>query len=59
MMLKSGHGIKFEAPLSRDKKRLVGFAFVGDINIVEGYLARAEITIEDIHIIMQKAIDRW
>ena len=59
MMLKSGHGIKFEAPLSRDKDSLVGFEFVDDIEIVEGYLARAEINIEDIHIIVQKAIDRW
>ena len=54
----SGHGIKFEAPLSQEKDILWGLAFVYVNVIVEGYLTRTEITIEDIYISMQKYINR-
>ena len=50
---------KFEAPLYHDKDNLVGFAFVDDTIIVEGYLTNTEITIEDVHIRMKKNIDIW
>ena len=54
-----GHGIKFEAPIYQDKGILLELAFVDDTNIVEGYLTNTEITIEDVYISMQKAINKW
>ena len=53
------YGIKFEAPLSEEKYILVGFTFVEDTDIVEWYLTKTEITIEDVYIRMHKYIDRW
>ena len=35
------------------------FAFIGDINIAEGDLTMAQITIEEVYISMKKAINRW
>ena len=51
--------MKFEAPLTQDKYSLVGFAFFYNTDIVEGYLTKTEINIEDVYISMQKSIDRW
>ena len=42
MVRGSGHGIKFEALLSQDKDSLVGFTFVDDTNVMEGYLTKTE-----------------
>ena len=58
-MLGAVHGVKFEAPPPQDKYSLVGFAFVDDIEIVEGDLTKTEINIEDVYISMQKSIDIW
>ena len=53
------YDIKVEAPLSRDKDRLVGFAFVDDTNIMIEDLIRTKITIEDVYISLKKDINRW
>ena len=37
----------------------MGFAFVYNTGIVERDLTKTEITIEDVYISMQKAINRW
>ena len=45
--------------MSLYKDSLVGFAFVDNTDIVEEYLTKTEINIEDSYIIMQKYINRW
>ena len=57
MMGGVGHEIKFESPLSQDKYSLVGFTFVESTDIVEEYITRTEVTIEDVYIIMNKDIN--
>ena len=54
----SVYGIKFEAPLSREKDRLVVLSYVGDTNIAERDLTKTKITIEDVYIIIQKSNNR-
>ena len=54
LMRGAGRGIKFEASLSRDKDSLVGFGFIDSTKILERYLTRAEITIENVYTSMQK-----
>ena len=43
----------------QDKESLVGFVFIENIGIVEGYLTKTEITIKDVYISMQESIERW
>ena len=54
----SGHRIKSEAPLYREKDRLVVLSYVGDTNIAERDLTKTKITIEDVYIIIQKSNNR-
>ena len=59
IMQGAGHDIKFYARLSQEKYSLVVLAFVDDTGMVEGYLIRTEINIEEVYISMQKTINRW
>ena len=44
--------------MSQYKESLVVFTFIDNTDIFEGDLTKTEITIEEIYISMQKAIDR-
>ena len=59
MMRDADHGIYLQSPLSQEDDHFVGFAFVDDTDIVEGYLKTADFTIYDIMTSMQEAVNRW
>ena len=59
MMRSAKHGVHFEAPLSKEKYNIIGFAYVDDTDLVEGNLTNMEFSIEEVMDNMQEAINRW
>ena len=58
MMRTAGNQLSFEAPLSKGKDSIVGFAFVDDTDIVQGDLT-VDLTYAEVHKAAQEGIDRW
>ena len=59
MMKKVGHGVKFCSFISIEQDCLVGFAFVDDMDTVEGDLHTGNFMMDNVFEFMQDCIDRW